>query len=443
MADKKIVTRFAPSPTGLLHAGNYRTAVFCYLFSRQNKGKFVLRIENTDKERSKKEYEENIIESLKWLGLEYDEFFRQSERLESHKKYLKILIEKGFAYVSHEEKDGKPSDVIRFKNPGTKVTFKDLIRGEITMDTSDLHDFVIAKNLEEPLFHLAVVVDDFEMGITHIIRGEDHISNTPRQILIQRAIGAPEPIYAHLPLVLAPDRTKLSKRKGALAITEYRDRGYLPEALLNFMAFLGWNPGGEEELLSLKDLVEKFDLSKVQKGGAIFNEEKLKWFNKEYMKKLPEKELASKVAGEFEKVGKKFEGQTFKKILPLIVDRISTFKDARDLAISGEFDYFEKQPDYVVEKIIPKKADKTKTRERLLEVSKLLEKTSEKDFTQTKIKDALWDYATKEGRGEVLWPLRVSLSGLDKSPDPFTIAEILGKTETLKRVAFAIEKLGA
>ncbi|MDD5050254.1 MAG: glutamate--tRNA ligase [Candidatus Pacebacteria bacterium] len=444
MANKHIVTRFAPSPTGLLHAGNYRTAVFAYLFARQNKGKFVLRIEDTDRERSKKEYEENVIESLKWLGLEYDEFSRQSEKVAGHKKHLQNLIEKGFAYISHEEKDGKPSDVIRFKNPGTKVTFKDLIRGEITMDTTDLHDFVIAKNLEEPVWHLAVVIDDFEMGITHVIRGEDHISNTPRQILIQRAIGAPEPIYAHLPLVLAPDRTKLSKRKGALAISEYRDRGYLPEALLNFMALLGWNPGGEQEIFSLKELVEKFNIEKIQKGGAIFNEEKLKWFNEEYMKRLPEKEIGARVSAEFEKAGKKFDPHTAKKILPLIVDRISTFGEAKEIAQSGEFDFFENQPEYEIEKVLAKKEpSKTKTAERLSEVSKLLAGVSEAEWNQAEIKNAVWDYATKEGRGEVLWPLRVCLSGLDKSPDPFIIAEILGKTETLERIKVAIEKLHA
>ena len=288
----QIVTRFAPSPTGLLHAGNYRTAVFSYLFARQRGGKFILRIEDTDKERSKKEYEDNILESLKWLGLDYDEFHRQSERAPAHKKYLKQLIDGGFAYVSKEEAAGEGDDkarrkeVIRFKNPNIKVKFHDLIRGEIEVDTTDLKDFVIAKDLDTPLFHLAVVADDFDMGVTHVVRGEDHISNTPRQILIQRAIGAPEPVYAHIPLILAPDRTKLSKRKGALALTEYRDRGYLPQAVLNYLALLGWNPGTEQEILSLDDLLKQFDISKVQKGGAIFNEEKLRWINKEYLKLL-------------------------------------------------------------------------------------------------------------------------------------------------------------
>ena len=281
----KVVTRFAPSPTGLFHSGSYRTALFSYLYARQNGGQFILRIEDTDKARSKKEYEDNIIESLKWIGLEYDAFYRQSDNLPTHQKYLNQLIAEGKAYVSKEPargKDGAPVlgedgkekmvEVVRFKNPGGKVKFHDLIRGDIEMDTTELKDFVIAKNLNEPLFHLAVVVDDFTEGVTHVIRGEDHISNTPRQILIARAIGAPEPTYAHLPLILAEDRSKLSKRKGALAITEYRDKGFLPEAVVNYMALLGWNPGTEQEIMSLKES-KKVALSspKPNSAGSIKN----------------------------------------------------------------------------------------------------------------------------------------------------------------------------
>jgi glutamyl/glutaminyl-tRNA synthetase len=204
--NNKVVTRFAPSPTGLLHAGNYRTALFSYIFTLQNKGKFVLRIEDTDKARSKKEYEYNIIESLNWLGIKYDEFYRQSDRTEIHKSYIKKLIDSGKAYISKEipKEAGDRSEVIRFKNPNKKVSFVDLVRGKIEFDTTDLGDFIIAKSMEEPVFHLVVVVDDFEMGITHIIRGEDHISNTPRHILIQEALSIPTPLYAHIPLLLGP-----------------------------------------------------------------------------------------------------------------------------------------------------------------------------------------------------------------------------------------------
>ena len=252
---KKIVTRMAPSPTGKFHVGSVRTALFNYLFARQNGGKFILRIEDTDKERSKKEFETDIIEAFDWLTLEYDEFYRQSERTEIYKKHIQKLIDDGFAYISKEEatEEKQRSEVIRFKNPNKVVKFNDLILGDIEVDTTDLGDFVIAKDLENPLYHLTVVVDDGIMEVSHVIRGQDHISNTPRQILILEALGFQRPIYAHIPLILAPDKTKLSKRHGALATLEYRDIGYFKEAILNFMAMIGWNPGDDREIFSKQE----------------------------------------------------------------------------------------------------------------------------------------------------------------------------------------------
>ncbi|MES2059585.1 MAG: glutamate--tRNA ligase family protein, partial [Patescibacteria group bacterium] len=294
----KVVTRFAPSPTGQLHLGAYRTAIFSYFFARKHGGKFILRIEDTDKERSKQEFEKDILESLEWLGLEYDEMYRQSENVDRHKFYLEKMIAGGNAYISKEEaKDGSGiiKEIVRFKNPNTIVSFQDEIKGEVKMDTADLGDFVIAKNISEPLFHLAVVVDDFEEGVTHVIRGEDHVSNTPRQILIQRAIGAPTPIYAHLPLVLGPDKLKLSKRRGALAASSYKEKGFLPDAILNGVAFVGWNPGTDKEIFTKSELIEAFDLSKVQKSPAVFSDEKLEWFNKEHIKLLPQEEQDKRV----------------------------------------------------------------------------------------------------------------------------------------------------
>lgn len=446
----KIITRFAPSPTGLLHAGNYRTALFSYLFARQNGGQCLLRIEDTDRERSKKEYEDNIVESLNWLGLEYDKlpdgraFERQSERVEAHRKYLQTLIDKGAAYISREEKDGVTKDLVRFKNPGTKVTFKDLIRGEITMDTTDLKDFVIAKNINEPLFHLAVVADDFDMGVTHIVRGEDHISNTPRQILIQRAIGAPEPVYAHLPLVLAPDRTKLAKRKGALSMTEYRDRGYLPEAILNYMALLGWNPGTEQEVITLPELTKLFDMTKIQKGGAIFSEEKLRWLNKEYLKKLPIEKIEAFLSAALPDAWKNSDKSAtiVKSLAPNVLERIETIGDIQKLIADGELSYFFEWPKYEAGLLIPKKdSSQGITVGHLKKAAEMLSTIEEKDWNTEKIKSTLWDYATEAGRGAVLWPIRIALSGKEKSPDPFTLANILGKHETLARLAGALQML--
>ncbi|MDO8424222.1 MAG: glutamate--tRNA ligase family protein, partial [bacterium] len=269
-----MITRFPPSPTGPLHIGNARTALFNYLFARKNGGKFIVRIEDTDTERSRKEYELNMLECLKWLGIEREgELWHQSERTEIYKKYLHRLIDEGRAYLS-EEKEGENREVVRFKNPGEKVSFDDLVRGAVEFDTAELKDFIIARNINEPVYHLAVVVDDAEAGVTHVIRGEDHISNTPRQILIQEALGFPRPLYAHLPLILAPDKSKLSKRKHgeSVSLEYYRNKGYLPEAMVNYLALLGWNPGTEQEIFTMEELIEQFDLSKIQKGGAIFDE---------------------------------------------------------------------------------------------------------------------------------------------------------------------------
>ena len=446
---KQVVTRFAPSPTGLLHLGNYRTAVFSYLFARQRRGKFIVRIEDTDKERSKKEYELNIIESLTWLGLEYDELYKQSDRIESHKKYLNKLITCGKAYVSIEEaKDGSGAikEIIRFKNPNKRVAFEDLIRGRIEFDTTDLGDFVIAKNIDEPLFHLAVVVDDFEMGISHVIRGEDHISNTPRHILIQEAIGAPTPTYAHLPLVLASDRSKLSKRKGALPLTDYRDLGYISAALLNTMALIGWNPGTEQEIFSLNDLIKAFDLSKVQKGGAIFNPVKLDWINKEHIKKLPEVEQIEQIKQWLARSGFKPNIKLVENLRPIIIDRISKWSDLRTMKEAGELGYYFTAPNYSKGGLIWKKLKDSSekfilTKKYLEKVYDLLHEIPDSGFNYESVKLGVSNYAEQVGKGDVLWPMRYALSGVEKSPDPFTLAVILGKAESLRRIEEAISKL--
>ena len=430
--EKKVITRFAPSPTGFLHLGAYRTAIFSYLYAKKNGGKFVLRIEDTDKERNKKEYEENIIESLKWMDLSYDEFYRQSEHVETHKKYLEKMIQEGSAYISKEEaKDGSGviKEIVRFKNPNIDVTFHDEIKGEVTMNTQDLGDFVLAKNLNEPLFHLAVVVDDFEEGITHIIRGEDHVSNTPRQILIQRAIGAPTHIYAHLPLVLGPDKLKLSKRRGALPITEYQKMGFLPEAILNGVAFIGWNPGTEQEIFTHDELIKAFDLSKVQKSPAVFNQDKLEWFNKEHIKKLSEDELKNKIFAELP------ENYRNEKIIPVIAERISKFGDVKEMVAKGELDFFFKAPEVDKNKLNYKNISQEETTTNLNLAIKAFEEIEENNFTAENVKTALMALAdTLKSRGEILHPVRFALSGLDKSPDPFIIASIIGKHETLSRL---------
>lgn len=441
----KVVTRFAPSPTGFLHAGTYRTAIFSYLYARKNNGRFVLRIEDTDKERSKKEFEDNILESLAWLGLTHDTFVRQSENAPRHKEILEKMVADGHAYVSKEAaKDGSGviKEIVRFKNPNIEVTFHDAIKGEVTINTTDLGDFVIAKNMNEPLFHLAVVVDDFDEGITHVIRGDDHVSNTPRQILIQRAIGAPTPEYAHLPLVLGVDKQKLSKRRGALALTEFRQRGYLAEAILNMVALIGWNPGTDQEVFTREELTAAFSLLRIQKSSGVFNPEKLEWMNKEHIVRLSDDErfalIKTYMTDEVTSLPN-YSEETLRKIMPIIIEHITNFGQVREMCASGELSYYFAEPAYPKEKLLWKdEQDVTKLTARLLTIKGLLEGVSEADFTPPNVKNALWSYAEEEGRGQVLWPLRYALSGREKSPDPFQIASIIGKTESVRRVASAI-----
>ena len=450
-AKNKVVTRFAPSPTGLFHIGSARTALFNYLYARKHNGKFILRIEDTDKSRSEKQYEDDITNGLKWLGLEWDEFHRQSERTEVYKKYLQKLLDGGKAYL-----DGK---AIRFKNPNKKIVFNDMIRGEITTQTDDVGDFVIAKDLDTPLFHFTVVVDDYEMGVTDIIRGEDHIPNTPRHILLQEALGFNIPNYAHLPLILGADRSKLSKRHGAVSVNEYKKSGYLPEALVNFIAFIGWNPGDEREIFSKDELIKEFSLEKIQKSAGICNVERLDWYNGQYIRKTKPKKLAETLleylpedlpAGQAS--WKKIATENFSywlKIAELEKDRITKLADIKE-----GIGYFFNEPEYAKEMLLWKPAriatqsvaggkepSFEKTKKHLEEVVKLLSGLDESEFRFDKIKETIWNYAEKEGRGNVLWPMRVALTGLDKSPDPFAVAGVLGKEKTIKRLTYAIEKI--
>ncbi len=444
-----VITRFPPSPTGYLHIGRARTALFNYLFARQNKGTMVFRIEDTDKERSKKEYEENIIDCLAWLGITYDSGpFRQSERNDIYKTYIQKLIDNGHAYISKEEPvEGEPTkraEVIRFKNPNKKITFTDLIRGDIEFDTTDLGDFVIARSTDEPLYHLTVVIDDHEMGITHVIRGEDGISNTPRQILIQEGIGAKRPLYAHVPLILAPDKSKLSGRHGAIAVTDYREKGYLPEAIINFLALLGWNPGTEQEIFSIEELIAAFDIGKINKSGAVFNIEKLNWFNKEYLKKMSD-EAFTAAAKPFLPEWMDTSHPTYIRSLPILREKISAFGEIKDLFTpEGELSFMQNIAVYPKELLLWKKnPDATVSHAHLTEVKKLLSSVSENDFTAEHIKAAIWAYAEEKGKGDVLWPLRVAITGKERSPDPFISGAIIGKNETLARIDSALHNLSS
>jgi glutamyl-tRNA synthetase len=369
--------RFAPSPTGYLHVGGARTALFNWLFARRHGGAFVLRIEDTDLERSSEEMVSGILDGLRWLGLDWDEGpdaggsygpYFQSARLSRYREVAQQLVAEGHAYgcycsterlqaeravaeargeawqydrrclslgqndIARLEAAGTPR-AIRVRVPPGQTTFDDLVHGPITIDHATIEDFVILRSDGQPTYQLSVVCDDIDMVITEVVRGDDHISNTPKQILLYRALSAPVPRFAHVPLILGPDKKRLSKRHGATSVTEYQRQGYLPEAMVNFLALLGWSPGGDHELLSRDELVERFTLEGISGGNAVFNPEKLEWFNQQYLMRLPAEELIRRIRPELEEAGlwsDDLVGQRrgwFERVLALLVPRAKRLGD--------------------------------------------------------------------------------------------------------------------
>ncbi len=470
----KVVTRFAPSPTGFMHIGGVRTALFAWLWARKNNGVFILRIEDTDKEREVKGSIEHIIKSLKWLGLNWDEGpdvggphkpYLQSERLDSYKKYAQILIDKGFAYpdpYTKEEldafrkkadeerrpflyRDHRPKEfgvwdgtkALRFKTPEIKIYhWNDAVRGALSAGVEALDDFILIKSDGYPTYNFAHIVDDQEMKVTHIIRADEFISSTPKFLSLYEALGITPPVFVTLPPILADGgNKKLSKRDGAKDILEYGEEGYLPEAVMNFLALLGWNPGTEKEIFTVKELLKVFEINRIQVSGAQVNLEKLDWMNKEHMKKLPAEEMQKNI---FSYLPKEFQNE---KLVPIIFERISKWSDVKVMLEAGELDCFSvvKQPKYDKIKLVYKNSSPERITKNIKLVIKALEKLSENDFTMENVKSTLMLIAEMEGnRGEVLHPVRYALSGLDKSPDPFIIASIIGKNETLSRLQKAL-----
>ena len=421
-------TRIAPSPTGNLHIGVARAAIFNFLFARQNQGEFILRIEDTDATRSTKEFEKNIIDSLSWLGMEWDnDIARQSERTAHYAPYIAELKDKGLAY-EEPAREGSGVAVVLKKSAGDAV-FQDLIRGSVSFPEDQITDLVIQKPDGSPTYNFAVVIDDHEMGITHVIRGEDHIANTPKQLIVYQALGWDLPQFAHLPLILASDRSKLSKRHGATSVTEFKEEGYLPEAMVNFMALLGWHPKDEQEIFTLAELIESFRLEDVQKGGAVFDKNKLDWINQQHIQRLSIDEYTKRV--------EEFLGQSIpEELLKMTKERITKLADIKE-----EMRWTE-TPNYEAELLVWKETPREQIKQNLTVVLELLTGLPDSDWTDiNKIEEKLMPFADEQGRGEVLWPLRVALSGRDKSPSPFELATLLGKDETLKRVKTALEML--
>ncbi|OGY31736.1 MAG: hypothetical protein A2805_02470 [Candidatus Andersenbacteria bacterium RIFCSPHIGHO2_01_FULL_46_36] len=423
--------RIAPSPTGNLHVGTARTSLFNELFARHHNGKFIVRIEDTDKERSKPEYEQAILEGLTWLGVTWDEGpdiggeygpYRQSERTESYTQALQQLLDTGKAY--------KEGEAIRLKVEPQTVTFHDLIRGDIAIDTKSFEgDFIIARNINDPVFHLAVVCDDAAMKISHVIRGEDHIHNTAKHILIQKALGYPQPEYAHLPLLLDAQRKKLSKRNQETNLLAYRDMGFLPEAMLNYLALLGWNPGDEREFFTHEELATAFSMERVQKGGAIFSTEKLTAINKHYIRSLSVPEL-------MQRAGISEENDATAKAVALEQERISTLTELPEAIAFASPEW---QATYPPSMLVWKKSTAEATKTILADLITKVVQYEKGDFTALQLQEYLiaWIDSGGLGRGDVLWPMRVALTGREHSPGPFEIAEVVGKNETIRRLTAA------
>jgi len=418
-----IRTRFAPSPTGYLHIGGARTALFNWLYARAKRGKFILRIEDTDAQRSQKIFLDEILESIKWLGMDWDELYFQSQRFEVYQEYAQKLLQQGLAYL--EEK------AIIFKVEQKKIKIQDLIHGEIEFDTSTIKDQVLIKSDGTPTYNFACVVDDALMQITHVIRGDDHISNTPKQILFYEALGFKLPEFAHIPLILGKAGGRLSKRTGATAISEYRKDGYLPEALRNYLMLLGWSPG-QEEIVQIESALERFDIKQVNKTAAIFDLEKLNWMNNLYIKKESCQKLTDLIIPllvEANYIAKEnFDREYILNIVKLFQPRLARLKDFLDWA---DF-FFLKEP-----KMDPKAQEKYLSKDLSKEFTLFSQRLATlKDFTAQSIEQAFRDLVSSlniESR-DLIHPIRVALTGKTIGPGLFEVIYYLGKERTQQRL---------
>jgi len=471
-----IKTRLAPSPTGMLHIGSLRTALYNYLFARQNKGEFLLRIEDTDQARKVAGATEKIFEILNWAGLHWDnEPIQQSSRLKIYAEYARHLIEQDKAYycfctpqrleqmreqqqakklpprydgacrhlsaVEVEKKlTAKTPHVVRLKVPSNQeIIFSDLVYGDIKYNSSEIDDQVLMKSDGYPTYHLAVVIDDHEMNITHIMRGEEWLPSTPKHILLYNAFGWDKPQFMHLPNILGDNKKKLSKRTGDVSVEEFKNKGYLPEALINYIALLGWNPGTEQEIFSLPELTAAFDVKKIHKAGAIFDYKKLDNINSQYIKKLKVDSLVNLCRPYLEKTYdlQNYNDLYIDKVVALEQDRLKKISDI----VENTRLFFAFSFDYDADLLIWKKSNKLSAKNNLQSLTELLEKLNPADMKSLETVISEYIITANLSVGEVLWPLRVSLSGDRNSPGPFVIADILGKEETLRRIRVAIEKL--
>ena len=480
--NKNIRVRFAPSPTGLLHVGSFRTALFNWLFARKHNGTFILRIEDTDRKRSKDEFLKSQLSDMEWMGLDWDEGpqkggesgpYFQMERLETYREYSNRLLEEGKAYkcyctpeelkeerkrqekldkntgyggkcrnlspeqVENFEKEGR-QPCIRFKVPDSGYTkFNDYIKGEMSFDNSLMDDFVIMKSDSIPTYNFAVVIDDCLMKITHVIRGDEHLSNTPKQVVIYQALAASTPLFVHIPIILNEDRTKLSKRKGAVHLLEYRDKGYLKEALLNFLVLLGWAPGNDREIFSLKELTGEFSLDGITKHPAVFDEKKLVWMNGQYISSIDLESLIPRIKVFLKKLNVDpdiYDPDWYKKSVTLYRTRMKTLVDFAENLLCFFTDLEEYDESGVKKRFkfeflidaLPQLADRIK---------------ADNDFSVESLEKIVRDYAEELGvsAGKLIHAVRLSITGMTNSPPIFDVMLLAGKELLYKRLNKAAE----
>ena len=459
--------RFAPSPTGQLHLGGARTALSNYLFTKNQGGKFLVRIEDTDLERSKKEYTDQICQSLDWLGLKWDEeLVYQSSNTSVYKSYIDALLKNNKAYkcfaskkeldeirnesnsfhypgiwrdrdvgnINNEIKKGSPFTV-RLKTPQDgKTSFEDLIYGNISVENNEIDDFIIARSDGSPVYNLTNVVDDRLMEITHVIRGEDHVSNTPKQILIYNALGFKVPIFAHLPMILGEDKKRLSKRHGAAGVNEYESMGYQSDALLNYLALLGWNPGTDEEIFDLGSLVKNFDIRKVQKKSAIYDQKKFNWISSQHLMKEDSAKVLNRLASIDPEWGEYKSQDYLLKVIDLIKPRSNSLADLID-----QSQYFFSSPKNF-EPTQLKKVWKQDTSEKIIALKNDLDSIN--SWAANELESNFKSFTNQRGIGvgKVMQPMRFLICGSLKGPSLFDLMELIGKEESLKRINYAINE---
>ncbi len=475
--------RFAPSPTGYLHIGGLRTALYNYLFAKQTGGKFILRIEDTDRTRYVEGAVENLISTLEWSGLHYDEGpgkggdygpYVQSERLHIYKEYTDQLIESGHAYycfcskerldalrdgqkargeqtvydkhclkLSKEEVQAKLAEggpyVVRMNvRHGNKVLVKDIIRGNIDFDTTIIDDQVLIKSDGFPTYHLANVVDDHLMKITHTIRGEEWLPSTPKHVLLYEAFGWEVPVFAHLPLLLNPDRSKLSKRQGDVAVEDYKAKGYLKEALVNFIALLGWNAGDDREFYYMDELISAFAVERINKSGAVFNLEKLEWLNAEHLRAKSDEELAGLLREELSNTGKSVDSYSTELLIKVVQAMKERVKFIKEIPVNA--DYFFNRPGGYEEKGVQKawKEETPKLLKAYISKLEAFPAPSKEDY-ETALRACAEENGT--GAGKLIHPVRLAVSGVSSGPGLFEILDALGKEEVISRINTALERL--